>query len=214
MSETEYSRPSKDRLFEHEFDGIQEYDNPLPGWWKLIFLFSVIFSVGYWAWYHMGGSGESHLMSYKKEMTAFEQWKTERELKALSKLSEGALWKLRSNPAIVLLGQSVFNRPGLCVTCHKADGSGLIGPNLTDDYWVFGNTMMDMYKVVSNGGRPGKGMIAWKKSLKQKELIAVVVYASTLSGKHLKGKAADPNDEKKLGPLKQPVLRMDQKGGR
>lgn len=214
MSETEYSRPSKDRLFEHEFDGIQEYDNPMPGWWKLIFVFCVIFSVGYWVWYHMGGTGESEITSYKKEMKAFDEWKGEQELKALAKLSDAALWKLRSNVAIVELGRQVFNRPGLCVTCHKADGSGLIGPNLTDSYWIFGNKMMDLYKTVANGGRPGKGMVAWKKTLKNRELIAVVVYTSTLSGKNLKGKKPDTSDEKDLGPVKQPAGKTDQKGGK
>lgn len=194
---TEFSKPSKDRLFKHTFDGIEEYDNPLPGWWKYIFYVSILFSVVYFAWYHIGIHGESISKSYAAEWQAHLQWKQELRMKSLGALSDEALFKMRSDAGMLSLGKTIFNQPGKCVTCHKPDGSGLVGPNLTDDYWITGNRYMEIYKTISDGGRPGKGMVAWKNQLSTKEMMAVTLYVISLHGS--KPSAGKAPEGKKLG---------------
>lgn len=162
-----------DRLLDHDFDGIREYDNPMPGWWKAFFIATILFAIGYWIWYGMGAGGTSELAAYKTDMAEFER---ERAAKTIP-VTEADLWKMRSDPNTLALGRRVWNQPGKCFTCHREDGGGLICPNLSDDAWLHGKTLMDLYRVVSKG--TPSGMPAWGRQLSQQELIAVVVYAST-----------------------------------
>lgn len=187
-----------DNLMSHSYDGIQEYDNPAPGWWSLIFLATIVFSVGYWIYYHQG-PGKSIHEEYARD------WKHNRKVWAeyqkklaasAPKTDEALLAKLAKDPATLEIGKKVFMIH--CQSCHTPDGKGLVGPNLTDDYQIHGSTRMDMYTVVLNGGRKDKGMISWRPVLKPKELIAVTVYVSNMRHKNIKGK---PPEGKKVEPF-------------
>ena len=76
-----------------------------------------------------------------------------------------------------------------CIVCHGPDGSGQIGPNLTDLFQLHGTTRMDLYGTIV-GGAPGTAMIAWGEVMKPAELLAVATFVTTLRGKNLPGKAA------------------------
>ncbi|MFD2433343.1 c-type cytochrome [Mesonia maritima] len=69
-----------------------------------------------------------------------------------------------------------------CVACHKADGGGGIGPNLTDKYWILGGGIKNVFKTISEGGRSGKGMVAWEQTLKPLERAQVASYVLSLQG--------------------------------
>lgn len=173
------SERENEKLIEgHDADGIQEYDNPLPRWWLYIFYATILFSVGYWIYYHMGGPGKSQAQIYVEDMEQLNALKAKMQPKA--KADEATLAKLLKDPAQVAAGKQIFGVR--CMPCHQKDGGGLVGPNLTDDYWIHGKgTLEGIFKVVRDGV-PAKGMIPWGTQLKPQELMQVSVYVASLSG--------------------------------
>ena len=172
----------QDRLLDHNYDGIQEYDNPLPGWWSAIFVICIVFSVGYWAYYHALGSGQMKLDEYASEMAEAEaKWpkfvlppKTEAELLALT-----------ADPALLSKGAAKFKE--LCIACHGDKGEGKIGPNLTDNAWLHGGALVHLYASIGDGW-PQKGMPAWGKQMKPDELHGLVAFAASLRNTNVPGK--------------------------
>lgn len=140
----------------HEFDGIQEFDNRLPNWWLWTFYLAVIFSVGYWVHYHTIGTGDLPEESYRKAMQA-DAAEQARRLEQ-NPVTDEALLKLAQNPTFVAEGKAIFTDPTKCALCHKPDGSGNIGPNLTDEFWIYGGKPTDIYTTILKG-RP-RGMQA------------------------------------------------------
>ena len=166
-----------DRLLDHSYDGIQEYDNPLPGWWLAIFWVTIIFSPLYILYFHFGG-GMLATERYDEEMIAFFDKQAE-QLLALGEVSEGTLVDLMTDQSMMNAGRKVYQSK--CATCHGMFGEGGIGPNLTDEYWLHGGQLMDVYKTVREGV-PAKGMLAWERQLRPAELMAVSSYVGTLLG--------------------------------
>lgn len=182
---------SDSSLREHEFDGIQEFDNHLPNWWLWSFYLACIFSVFYWLHYHTLGTGDLPEESYQAEQRAAA---AELEAAAVSNpVSNELLQRMASEPAVVAAGKEIFLNPARCALCHKPDGSGLIGPNLTDDYSVYGSTPMDIYTSISEG-RPG-GMLPHKAE-GPLFLQRATAYVMSLRGKNLPGKPPEPNAKK------------------
>jgi cytochrome c oxidase cbb3-type subunit 3 len=144
----------------HAPDGIQELDNHLPNWWLWSFYLACLFAVGYWFHYHTIGTGDLPIESYRAEQSAAAA-RLEAEL-ARNPVSEESLQKLATEAGVVADGERVFQAtmPLSCAFCHKPDGSGLSGPNLTDDHWLYGGKAMDIYTTIMEG-RPN-GMPAWK----------------------------------------------------
>jgi cytochrome c oxidase cbb3-type subunit 3 len=163
-----------DRILEHEYDGIQEYDNPMPRWWLLTFAGTIIFSVIYM--FNIGpvGNGKGRIADYEADMKAFADAHP-----APASMSPEALLALAADPKAMQLGKETFATN--CVSCHRPDAGGLIGPNLTDDYWLHGNQLTDIYKTVTEGVL-AKGMPPWGKMLKPEQVNAVVVYVKSLRG--------------------------------
>ena len=163
-------------LMAHEADGIHELDNKLPRWWVWLFYLTIIFSIGYFAYYHVLGAGNLMAGEYAQEMKIGEAIKSS----ALAKF-EANLEALKPSPEPVVLasGKQTFGR--LCAPCHRADAGGLVGPNLTDDYWIHGDKFSDNLKTIWNGV-PEKGMVTWKTMLKPDEIYAVASYIYTLRG--------------------------------
>jgi cytochrome c oxidase cbb3-type subunit 3 len=172
---TEHNEPL---LLDHEVDGIRELDNKLPRWWVWLFYFTILFAAVYLLYYHVLGAGDLMLAEYSKEMKAGEALKGA----AMAKF-EADIGTLQpsKDPDVLARGKKTFLT--LCAPCHRADGGGLVGPNLTDEYWIHGDKFSDNVKTIWNGV-PAKGMITWKNTLKPKEVYEVASYIYTLRGTH------------------------------
>jgi len=165
-----------DKLFEHDFDGIREYDNPLPGWWKHLFTASVVFSFFYILYYHVG-VGPSIEEKYEMEQTAY----IEKQLELLGAIepTNEYIVEYMNKPQWMQGMAGVFR--GNCAQCHANDGGGNIGPNLTDDYWKNVTEPEDIYRVIANG-IPGTQMAAWSDRLMDKQIIVLAAYVASLRG--------------------------------
>lgn len=165
----------RDKLIEHSYDGIQEYDNPMPQWWVTTFWITIVFSIFYYLNLGNTGVGQGREAEYAADMAAF---------RAAHPTGGGggdaaALLAVAKRPKEVAEGKTVF--VAKCAACHAADGGGIIGPNLTDNAWLHGGTIDSIYATVNNGVL-AKGMPAWGKLLKDDEMREVVAYVWTLRG--------------------------------
>lgn len=172
------SRPT-DELFESDYDGIQEYDNDLPNWWRWLFYITILFAGIYSSYMHFV-NGKSDQEAFAQKVAAQqEQAKNAQKAGPAEGDSEEALLKLVSDTAVVTSGKAVFTAK--CVACHGPDGQGLIGPNLTDDNWIHGGKITDIKNTVDNGVLD-KGMLAWKAQLPAEDIRAVVAYVYSIHG--------------------------------
>lgn len=162
---------------DEEYDGIRELDNPQPRWFQLIFLATAIFALGYWLWYHGPGPGLSELERYRREYAEYRARRAAVELAEGAAVSEEALALLTIDAGAMTRGRAVFAQT--CVSCHGPDGRGGIGPNLTDDFQLHGQSRQDIYTTVRNGV-PAQGMISWAPMLAPADLIAVAAFVGTL----------------------------------
>lgn len=161
-----------DNLLDHEYDGIQEFDNPAPGWWKIIFVGCCLWAVWYGIWYHGPGPGESELEEYAAAKADYEAWLAE----ITPDINEELLATRAADSASLEKGSRTFQT--FCAACHKPDGSGKEGPNLTDDHQLHGSTRMDIFVTIRDG-ITGKPMVAWGPQLGL-DIIDVAAYVSTL----------------------------------
>lgn len=177
------SQLQNDPLLDHEYDGIREYDNPMPGWWKALFVISIVFAIGYAFWLHGGGGGKTVHQEFEEEVAAAR----ELELKnAPPQLTEDELKAAIADPAVVDAGKVKFKE--VCAVCHADNGEGKIGPNLTDKYWIHGKgAYTDIYQTIVKGV-PEKGMPTWSKTLKAAELRALAAYVGSIRGTNVAGK--------------------------
>jgi len=187
MSDSTQASDSKgsgqDQLKDHEYDGIQEYDNPLPRWWVWLFWGTIIYSVAYGVHYHLAGTGKSVAEEYQAEVEAAGS------VAPTQGMNEAALARLMANSAATQRGKQVYDLR--CLACHADKGQGQIGPNLTDDHWISGEGRLeDIFETVAKGVL-AKGMPAWEKQLSPQELADVVAFVGTLRGKNIPGKAAE-----------------------
>jgi cytochrome c oxidase cbb3-type subunit 3 len=167
-------------LMDHAYDGIREYDNPLPGWWMQIFVVTIVFAAAYFAYYHLGGPGKSMADWYAAESKEIAELRAKAALSAPTVTTE-VIASVRADAAHLQAGRESFEMR--CAPCHTPDGGGLVGPNLCDPFWIHGKgTLLDIYKTVTKGV-PEKGMIAWEAQLTPTEVLEVVAYVSTLRGK-------------------------------
>ncbi|MCP5523445.1 MAG: c-type cytochrome [Verrucomicrobiales bacterium] len=163
-------------LLDHEADGIRELDNQLPRWWVWLFNLTIFFAGAYLLYYHVFDRGALMAAEYRQEMEVGEKVKQA----ALDRFEKEMLTMAPSTDAAVLEeGKQVFTVN--CVACHRADAGGLVGPNLTDDYWIHGSEFKDTLQTISNGV-PEKGMVTWKGLLKPTQIYAVASYIYTLRG--------------------------------
>lgn len=173
----------------HDYDGIREFDNPLPRWWLLSFYGAVVFSIGYWLIYHTLAVGLLPRAAYQAELQqALEEDNARQaQLEAQGKgISEAQLVALGQDPSVVQRGAAVFKQN--CLQCHGDRGQGLVGPNLTDRYWLHGDKALDIYKVIS-GGVPEKSMPAWRPLLGAAKVQEAAAFVLSLRGQNLPGKA-------------------------
>ncbi len=168
------------KLMDHEADGIQELDNLLPRWWVWLFNLTIAFAVLYMVYYHVLGMGDLQAAEYQKE------WKRGEELKSASIAKfEANIASLEPSTNAVLLAEGNRLFATYCAPCHRADGGGLVGPNLCDDYWIHGSNYVDTVKTIINGV-PAKGMLAWRGVLTPDQIKGVSSYIYTLRGSNPK----------------------------
>ena len=175
-----------DAIKEHEYDGIQEFDNKLPNWWLWTLYGTIIFSLGYWIVFHTLEIGKTPHDNFAAVMQQAQEEQLARA--AAAGLSNETFMLMTEMESKVAEGRDVFQT--YCVQCHLDDGRGLVGPNLTDGFWVHGCEPMQMYKVITDGVA-AKGMPAWLNQLGPTRVQAVVAYVLTISNDDVPGKAAE-----------------------
>lgn len=165
-------------VLDHNYDGIRELDNKLPPWWLYGFYITIIFAGIYLFRYHVF-DGVKQAQEFEIEMEeariAVEEYK-----KTAKGLVDANTVELLTEASDLAAGKAIFETS--CVACHKRDGGGGIGPNLTDEYWILGGGIKNVFATVSEGGRDGKGMVSWKTELSPLEIAQVSSYLLTFQG--------------------------------
>ncbi|MEN8186384.1 MAG: cbb3-type cytochrome c oxidase N-terminal domain-containing protein [Bacteroidota bacterium] len=168
----------EDIMLDHDYDGIKELDNVLPPWWTAGFIITILISIFYYTQVFFNSDNYLQEKEYNTEVA-----EAQAEIDAY-KLANPELFKtdisLLTDDASLAEGKKVFDT--FCLACHMADGGGGIGPNLTDDKWILGGGIEKIYHTISEGGRPGKGMVAWKTSISAEQRQQVSSYVISLQG--------------------------------
>lgn len=170
----------KDILKPHDYDGIQEYDNSLPLWWVGTFVITVVFGFCYWLYYQVYQTGPNQEQEYHLAMTAHEQNVNRNS----DEVDPNEILALSHNSAALLEAKTLFLSN--CMACHGANAQGVIGPNLTDNYWIHGGKPGDIVNVITKGV-PEKGMVTWKGVLGSEQIEKLAAYIISLKGSNPEG---------------------------
>lgn len=165
-------------LMDHDYDGIKELDNNLPPWWVYLFYGCIGFAAVYLVRYELMG-GDNQEMELQKEI-AQAKIDIEKYKKTAPDLMDEKTVVLLTDASELAKGKTIFETN--CVACHRADGGGQIGPNLTDNQWILGGGIKNIFHTINKGGRDGKGMVAWNTMLKPTEIQHVASYIISLKG--------------------------------
>jgi len=166
-----------DIMLDHDFDGIRELDNKIPPWWTALFYGAIVFAFVYMIDYHVIGDGNVQENEYNLEVQA-----ANLQLELLTKSG-----KMITEETVVFVndvaslsaGKEIFDKN--CAACHGFGGEGLVGPNFTDEYWIHGGSIKNIYRIIAEGV-PAKGMISWKSQLSPNQIQEVGSYILTLKG--------------------------------
>ncbi|MDA3942886.1 MAG: c-type cytochrome [Bacteroidetes bacterium] len=161
---------TNDKLIKgHEYDGIQELDNELPSWWKWLFILSIVFAAVYMI--RLWVFRADDLMQAKEFQTEMAD-ASARQAENNAGEADFELVLLEDAGSLAS-GKETWGK--ICAVCHLADGGGLVGPNMTDNYWIHGNKLEDMWAVVENGVLE-KGMISYKDQLSKQQRLEVISF--------------------------------------
>ncbi len=179
MDSKKQSPNNEPTLRDHVYDGIQEYDQKLPNWWLFTLYIAIAYFVIHWLCYYQLGLGSSDTLVIDKAMA---EMQTARD-KQMESISDEQLWALSRDPAAVEAGKATFMTPGMCVTCHGPDLSGMLsgaklpGLPLNDQEWKHGGKPTEIFKIVRKGSPDiTKGMAAWELVLGMKRVSEVVAF--------------------------------------
>jgi cytochrome c oxidase cbb3-type subunit 3 len=163
----------------HEYDGIRELDNRLPPWWLYGFYATIIFA-GIYLWrFHVSHNGPSSTEEYEQSVARAEI-RIQEYLKQKGESVDENTVTFLADAADIDAGKALYTDPSKCATCHGIDGGGAIGPNLTDNYWLYGGSINDIFKTIKYG--TSKGMRAWKDDLSPKQMAQVASYIKSIVG--------------------------------
>ena len=167
-------------MTDHEYDGIRELDNVLPPWWKYGFYITILIGIFYYVQVFTNSEKYSQEMEYANEV---EQSKKEIEeyIKANPDLFNTENLEVFTDAENLAKGKELFTTK-TCTACHLEDLGGSIGPNLTDENWVLGGDMSNIFNTITKGGRPGKGMISWESTLSLLERQQLSSYIISMQG--------------------------------
>lgn len=177
-------------LLQHDYDGIKELDNNLPPWWVYLFYGTIAFAAIYLIRFEVL-NGDNQEMELKKEI-AQAKIDVAAYLKNAPDLMDEEKVTQLTEPADIASGKDIFIKN--CIPCHRADAGGQIGPNLTDEYWILGGGIKNIFHTLEHGGRDGKGMVSWKGTLKPKEMQLVASYVLSLKDSNPKDPKAPDGD--------------------
>lgn len=188
----------KDLVIDHAYDGIKELNNPVPAWFNFLFYGTMIFAAAYLFYYHIGGYGDLQDKEYENEMAKAKIEKAAYLEKSANTIDENSV-KFDNTPTVLEEGRTVFTTN--CVVCHGDKGQGIIGPNLTDEYWLHGGGINNVFKTIKYGV-PEKGMISWEKNLNPKQISAVANFILSLKGTNPAGAKAPQGEKYEAKDLK------------
>ena len=183
-------------VMEHKFDGIAELNNPTPAWFMVLFYGTIIFAVLYLLNYEVLGFGPSQEQEYTTELEKAETDKVaflSRPGNAKNAVDENNIVQSKDEP-IITAGAALFKTT--CSPCHGEHGEGIVGPNLTDEYWLHGGTIKEVFKTIKYGV-PEKGMISWEKSMSATQIANLANYVLSLQGSKPAGAKAPQGDKMK-----------------
>lgn len=192
MTRSKSIEQEADVMLNHDYDGIKELDNVLPPWWVNLFYATIIFGLIYLVRFHVMGDYDQ-AQEYDREVAAAN---LEIEKNILnSPKEEITLDKvtLLTDATSLAKGKEIFNNA--CAACHKADGGGVVGPNLTDEYWINGGGIKNVFKIIAEGSKNNPTMVAWAKTIGTIEVQNVASYVMSLQGTNPSGAKA-PEGEK------------------
>lgn len=178
-----------DVLLDHDYDGIKELDNVLPPWWVGLFYATIIFALVYLVRFHIMDEYNQD-QEFATEMQIADK-AVEEYLKTAPDVMDKDKVTLLTDASAIAEGKTLFDAN--CVACHKADAGGAIGPNLTDEFWINGGGIKNVFNTIMEGGRPGKGMIPWKDQIKPTQIQKIASYVLSLQG-------TNPKDAKPVEP--------------
>lgn len=185
-------------ILDHNYDGIKELDNNLPPWWLYGFYASIVFAGIYMLKYHVF-NGENQIMEYERKY-AEAQVEIDKFNATAKDRVDAETVVLLTEAADLSAGKAIFEQN--CVACHRIDGGGGIGPNLTDKHWILGGGIKNVFKTISKGGRSGQGMESWsRKGLKASQIAQVASYVLTFQGTTPGENAKAPEGEIWIAPI-------------
>lgn len=171
-----------DVMLDHNYDGIRELDNVLPPWWVYLFYGTIIFAGIYLVRFHVMGdyNQDQEFQAEVKEAQAA----VDAYLKTAPDMMNKDKVTLLTDAPSLAAGKALYQTN--CIACHRADGGGQIGPNLTDQFWINGGGIKNVFNTIMEGGRDGKGMISWKATIKPSDIQKVASYVLSLQGSNPK----------------------------
>ncbi|SMO45623.1 cbb3-type cytochrome c oxidase N-terminal domain-containing protein [Solitalea koreensis] len=180
-----------DLLMDHDYDGIKELDNKMPPWFLWLFRVTIVFAVVYLGYYHVMGSGKLQIAEYKEEVAKAQKQIEEYRKKAANLVDETNVTQI-TDVNQLKEAQVIFK--STCAACHGQLGEGSVGPNLTDDYWLHGGSLKDIFKTIKYGV-PEKGMKSWQQDFSPSQIQLLASYIKTLHNSN------PPNAKEKQGDL-------------
>ena len=180
----------------HNYDGIEEYDNPMPGWWVWLFVASIVWTPIYILGVHQFGFINSYEDDLASSQTELAEWRSDYEdANPTINVSDESIASFIGVAEHIDAGTALFSKN--CAMCHGNAAEGLIGPNLTDEYWIHGSNNADLFAVITDGVLE-KGMTPWGSILSVDERSQLIAFIRSVSGTNPPGgKAAE--GEKALG---------------
>lgn len=164
-------------MFEHDYDGIKELDNKIPPWFNILFYGTIVFGIIYMLVFHVFHLEPLSAGEYIQEVRAADLQRQEL-IRTGAFVNEDNVKQL-TDPASIQAGKDIFMKN--CVPCHGTNGGGTVGPNLTDDYWIHGGGIKNIFKTIKYGV-PAKGMITWQNLLNPKQIEEAASYVMSLHG--------------------------------
>lgn len=168
-----------DIMLDHNYDGIRELDNHLPPWWKWLFYFTIGWSAVYLVFYHITDTLPLSGKEYDNEVALAQEQAQKLKASSPTAAIDETSVKLVTDAQALADGKTTYLNN--CASCHRQDGGGDIGPNLTDEYWLHGATVSDVFKVVRQGVQ-GTNMIAWEGFISPEKMQNVASYVLSLQG--------------------------------
>lgn len=163
---------------DHNYDGIRELDNRLPPWWLYGFYMCIVFACIYLYRNHVSHTAPSSEQEYLAAVAQADEEKAEYLKKAANKVDENTV-ALLTDATSIDAGKKIFL--STCAPCHGPEGQGVVGPNLTDDYWLHGGGIKDVFKTIKYG-YPEKGMKSWEADFSPVQIAELASFVKSLHG--------------------------------